>query len=246
MAAQPQPTDDRPFVLINMAMSADGKIATANGAVSTFGSGRDKQNLLDLRATADAVMAGARTVDAHPVTLGSGGAKYRRRRVAHGLAENNLRIVVSGSASLDPNAAIFKTKSSPVIVIASGSASKPKLERLKKSGAEIKQFGDVKIDLSAALKWLRKKHGVRRLLCEGGGELNAALFRARLVDELHLTVCPLVFGGRAASTLCDGLGFEKLSDACALELKSKKRIETELFLVFQVQRDSASNTARAG
>ena len=65
-----------PFVLVNMAMTADGKIATANRAVSSFSSARDHEHLLELRATADAVMAGARTVDSAPINLGPGPAKY--------------------------------------------------------------------------------------------------------------------------------------------------------------------------
>ena len=55
-----------------MAMTADGKIATANRAVSSFGSRRDQDHLLQLRATADAVMAGARTADLNPINLGPG------------------------------------------------------------------------------------------------------------------------------------------------------------------------------
>ena len=69
-----------PFVLVNMAMTADGKIATANRAVSSFGSARDHDHLLELRATADAVMAGARTVDLNPINMGPGPAMVRRRR----------------------------------------------------------------------------------------------------------------------------------------------------------------------
>src|SRR5271165_1355459 len=98
----------RPFILINMAMTADGKIATANRSVSTFGSPRDHEHLLELRATADAVMAGARTVDAGPVNLGPGGAKYCRWRIRHGLAEYNLRVIVTGSGTVNPRAEIFK------------------------------------------------------------------------------------------------------------------------------------------
>ncbi len=78
-----------PFVLVNMAMTADGKIATANRAVSSFASARDHEHLLALRATADAVMAGARTVDSAPINLGPGPAKFRRERLKHGLAEYN-------------------------------------------------------------------------------------------------------------------------------------------------------------
>src|SRR5437016_13832882 len=84
-----------PFVFVNMAITADGKIATANRAVSSFGSKRDKDHLFELRATADAVMAGARTVDSNPVTMGPGSAKYRRMRIRRGLADYNLRLVVS-------------------------------------------------------------------------------------------------------------------------------------------------------
>ena len=91
---------ERPFVLVNMATTADGKIATANRAVSTFGSARDHAHLLELRATVDAVMSGARTVDSAPVNLGPGAAKYRRQRLRRGLAEYNLRVIVSGSGEM--------------------------------------------------------------------------------------------------------------------------------------------------
>ena len=64
--------------------------------------------MLELRARADAVMAGARTVDLMPISLGPGGAKYRQMRLKHGLAEYNLRVVVSGAATLNPRAAIFR------------------------------------------------------------------------------------------------------------------------------------------
>ena len=67
-----------PFVYVNVAMTADGKLATADRVVSSFSSRRDHEHLMELRTTADAVMSGARTVDLNPVTLGPGSAKYRR------------------------------------------------------------------------------------------------------------------------------------------------------------------------
>ena len=70
-----------PFVFVNMAMTADGKIATANRAVHSFGSARDLAHLYELRATADAVMCGARTVEVAETTLGPGAAKFRRQRL---------------------------------------------------------------------------------------------------------------------------------------------------------------------
>src|SRR3989442_10231166 len=98
-------------------MSADGKIASANGAIPNFGSKRDKQRMMELRTYADAVMSGARTVDLNSVTLGPGSEKYRKMRIRHGLAEYNLRVVVSGSGSIDPSADIFRPSFSPCIII---------------------------------------------------------------------------------------------------------------------------------
>src|SRR5579859_7408623 len=106
-----------PFVLINVATTLDGKLAPANRKFVPFGSPLDRQLLLELRAGADAVMAGARTVDLLPVNLGPGPARYRRQRLRNGLAEYNLRIVVSGSGTLNPKAAIFRRRFSPIIVL---------------------------------------------------------------------------------------------------------------------------------
>jgi riboflavin-specific deaminase-like protein len=222
-----------PFVLVNMAMTADGKIATVNRAVSSFGSARDHEHLLELRATTDAVMAGARTVDSAAINLGPGPARFRRRRLKNGLAEYNLRILVTGSGSLDPGAEIFKHRFSPLLILTTGRASKTKLRRLQTIADEVKICGRVEINFRAALQWLRRHWGVKRLVCEGGGELNGALFRAGLVDEVHLTICPIIFGGRQAPTVADGKGFDRLVQAAPFQIASFKRVGNEFFAVFQ-------------
>ena len=221
-----------PFVFVNMAMTADGKIATANRAVHSFGSARDLAHLYDLRATADAVMCGARTVEVSGTILGAGGAKFRQLRLEHGLAEFNLRVIVSGSGSIRPAAEIFKKKFSPVIVLTTRRTSAKKLAQLRALADEVKVCGEMEVNFRSALRWLRSKWGVKRLLCEGGGELNDALFRAGLVDEINLTLCPKIFGGRTAPTIADGLGFQRLTDAEQYELTSIKREKAELFTVF--------------
>src|ERR1700722_9845551 len=96
----PAPLPDLPFVYLNVATTADGKLAPASRHFVPFSSARDQEHLLELRASADAVMSGARTVDLGAVKLGPGGAKYRRLRLKAGLSEFNLRVVVSGSGSL--------------------------------------------------------------------------------------------------------------------------------------------------
>jgi riboflavin-specific deaminase-like protein len=227
-----------PFVLVNMAMTADGKIATSNRCVSSFGSKRDHDHLLELRATADAVMCGARTADLNRINLGPGGTKYQKQRLKRGLAEHNLRILVSGSGTINPNAEIFRHRFSPIILVTTTRSAHRIRSPLLHLADEIIGCGATEIDFANLLRWLRRERGVKRLLCEGGGELNDALFRASLVDELHLTVCPKIFGGRNAPTISDGLGFEKLSLAAGFELKSVKRVGDELFLVFGKETDA--------
>jgi len=225
-----------PFVLINMSMTADGKIATTNRVVSHFSSPRDHTHLLELRATTDAVMCGARTVDLNEINLGPGDAKFRKQRVKHGLAEYNLRIIITGSGSLNPDAHIFKQRFSPIIVMTTAKASASKLRKLRAVADEVKVFGKTELDLRAALIWLNREWNVKRLVCEGGGELNDAMFRAGLVDELHLTLCPQIIGGRHAPTIADGIGFQRLARAAQLELHTARRIGDELFLVYRTRR----------
>src|SRR5579872_4414475 len=207
-----------PFVLINVAASADGKLAPASRRYVPFSSARDQEHLLELRATADAVMSGARTVDLNPVKMGPGPAKYRRLRLKRGLAEYNLRIVVSGDGTVDPRAEIFKHRFSPIIILTTGRAPQKKLRQLEKLADAVEICGERDLDFALALRWLRQEWGVKRLLCEGGGEINAGLFEAGLVNEVHVTLCPVIFGGRTAPTLADGRGFVRLADAAQLTL----------------------------
>jgi riboflavin-specific deaminase-like protein len=223
-----------PFVFLNLAMTADGKITTANRAASSFSSRRDREHMFELRATADAVLSGARTVDLNPVTLGPGPKKYRRLRLKRGLPEYNLRIVASGSGSINPDAEIFKRRFSPVIILTTRRASARRLKRLRASADEVKICGEKELDFRRAFRWLRQRWKVKRLLCEGGGELDDVLFRAGVVNELNLTICPKIFGGRNAPTIADGVGARRLAAATPLRVKSARRHGNELYLVLRV------------
>jgi riboflavin-specific deaminase-like protein len=221
-----------PFVLVNMAMTADGKIATANRAIHSFGSSRDLRHLYELRATTDAVMCGARTVEISRSILDNGGERFTRRRLRQGLASHNVRVLVSGSGTIDLDADIFQTRFSPIIILTTARISKTNLNRLRKAVQEVKIAGQTEINFRAALGWLHKKWKVQRLLCEGGGELNAAMFAADLVDEVHLTICPQIFGGRTAPTIAEGGESPRLSHAARFDLKTASHQGSELFTRF--------------
>lgn len=221
-----------PFVFSNFAMTADGKIAFASDNFVPFGSARDREHMMELRATADAIICGATTVGVTETILGTGGEKFRRQRLKNHLPEFPLRVVVSGSGSIDADAPIFQKHFSPAIVLTTKRISKLKLNQLRAVATEVKIFGEGEINFRAAFNWLREKWNVRRLLCEGGGEFHGGLIRAGLVDELHLTICPKIFGGSNAPTIAGEKGFSQLASAAQFKLKSAKCFESELFAVF--------------
>ena len=222
----------RPFVRVNMAMTADGKVATASRSIHTFGSPRDARHLYELRAGADAILCGARTVEETRATLGSGGPRFEALRQRNQRAPHALRVVVSGSASISSDAALWQKRFSPILVWTSASAPPHQLDRLRTLADEVWSSPGPDIDFRSALVALARSHGVRDVIVEGGGALNDALFRAGLVDELHLTWCPRIFGGRTAPTLADGIGIPRLADAARFHLKSVRRHDDELFLVY--------------
>lgn len=225
-----------PFVTLNVASTVDGKLAPHTRRFIPFSSQRDQRLLLELRTQADAVMSGARTVDLGLVDLGPGPAKYRKLRLKRGLPEYNLRVVVSGSASLNPEAEIFRHRFSPIIILSCRRADPKRLDRLRRVADAVKVCGDADVDFIEALRWLRDEWKVNRLLCEGGGQVNAGLFRQGVVDEVYLTVAPLIFGGRNAPTMADGQGIAEVREATRLRLKKLDRVGDELFLVYRVRK----------
>jgi riboflavin-specific deaminase-like protein len=222
-----------PFVFMNGAVSADGKLALENRSLIQFSSKRDQKFVLQLRATADAVLCGAETVENFSIDLGADSDACRKKRERKGLPAEPLRVVVSDDGKIDPNARIFGKRASPVIVLTTKPAFKRCAARLR-DVATVKHFGKQTVDFARAFRWLRHEFGVKRLLCEGGGETNAALVESGIVDEIHITVCPLVLRGRSAPTFCDGKGAASLKTATRLKLNTVKVVRGELFLTYNV------------
>jgi len=222
-----------PIVLINGAVSADGKLALENRSLIQFSSPRDQFLVFQMRARTDAVLSGAETVKTFNIDLSAGPPQCRAERKRKGLPAEPLRILASQDGKITREARIFKKPVSPVIVLTTRHALRRCAEKLR-GLATVKAFGKNKLNFTSAFRWLRDELGIRRILCEGGGETNAALLRAGVVDEIHVTVCPLVLCGRNAPTLCDGQGVKSLALAPRLKLKSARVVKDELFLVYRV------------
>ncbi|MEH2288170.1 RibD family protein [Nostoc sp.] len=239
----------RPHTTVVLAMSADGKIADFKRSPARFGSRVDKAHLEKQIAASDAVLFGAGTLDAYGTTLTITDPTLVELRAQGGKPRQPVHIVTTNSANLNPEIRFFKQ---PVrrwlLTTTSGEISwKERLQTLSSTLATRVQeyppeFEQIlvfetptrEIDISAALKHLATLH-ITRLAVLGGGELVASLLELDLIDELWLTVCPLILGGNTAPTAVDGKGF--LPDlAPKLELIEVHTVEQEVFLHYRLQR----------
>jgi riboflavin-specific deaminase-like protein len=224
----------RPFVTANFAITADGRISTRNFTPSDFSSRRDKRRLLEIRAACDAVLVGARTLAADSMTLGIPAADLRDARRKAGLPELPLRVIVSSSGRIDPALRIFREPAAPILIF-STTRMPSRTRTALAAKAHLHLHESPTVDLQRTLATLRRGHGIRRLVCEGGGELFRSLLQAGLVDELHLTLCPRLFGGSGAPTLT-GVASRFLPRSTRVRLEEMLVSDRECFTRWKVLR----------
>ena len=207
---------ERPYVFLNVAMTADGKIDTFERRGASISSQRDKKRVDRLRAEADAVMVGGRTLLDEDPKLTVKSADLRAAREANGLTGNPVKVGIVSVADLKPDSAFLTVGPARIVIFTTQGTSKKQLDFLRARGVELFVDEKQRVDLPKALHTL-KGIGINRLMVEGGGTLNFELLRLGLVDELTAYVAPLVFGGESAPTLAAGLGLVR-SAAISLKL----------------------------
>jgi riboflavin biosynthesis pyrimidine reductase len=182
---------DRPHVRLNFVCSVDGAIAvgTVSKGLQTPGDNRVYQQLRDL---ADVVLVGGGTVRTEGYGPARADPERRARRRALGRAEVPAIAVVSSSLNLDPSAPLFTDAVARTIVIThAGKRDDPGAALAEV--ADVIVAGDLVVDLPLALTTLAQR-GLTRILCEGGPHLFGSLLAAGCVNELCLTVSPLLAG----------------------------------------------------
>lgn len=222
----------RARVLVNMAMSLDGKVTSTSREPTAFTGKEDRRLLIEIRAMADALVVGATTAALDYETMGLSDAELCAKRVRRGQREHPLRVIVSGSLAISPLAKVFHAPVAPLILACSSRASRTRRTRLAPL-AHLIECGRDEVNVRRLFEILTSEYRCRTILCEGGPTLNDALFRAKLVDELFLTLVPRVVGGRTAPTLVEGRGFARLADAANGQLISCRRGMTEWFLHYR-------------
>lgn len=213
---------NRPYVFINVAMTADGKIDTFERKGAAISSKRDKERVDELRASADAVLVGGKTLLGELPKLTVKSEALREARVKRGESPNPIKVgVVTSIANADIplDSDFIKSGSAKVVIFTTSRTSISKLENLQAHGVEVfVHENSPHVDLIRMMETL-KKIGVKRLMVEGGGTMNFELMRLGLVDELTAYVTPMIFGGSNSPTLADGLGLT-LEKAIPLKLSN--------------------------
>ena len=235
MSHEPNP---KPQIAVILAASADGKIADASRSAARFGSPTDRAHLEQQIARSDAVLFGAGSLRAYGTTLRISNPELLQQRQEAGKSPQPIQIVVSRWAKFDPQWQFFQQPIPRWLLTTLSGAEhwqgRGEFEQILALERPVPNPGNPEIDWTAALQYLAKL-GLSRFAVLGGGELVASLLAADLVDEIWLTICPLLLGGTAAPSPVDGAGFpEKL--APRLELLSVETIGSEVFLHYRLQR----------
>jgi len=229
---------NRPFVFINVAMTADGKIDTFARKGAAISSQRDKERVDQLRAESDAVMVGGRTLLDEDPKLTVKSEALRAERVARGLSPNPIKVAVVTKAELNPHAKFLHEGNARVVIFTTHQTSKDQLaalHALRAQGVEVIVHASERVDLAKMLQTL-KELGINRLMVEGGATLNFELLRLGLVDEISAYMAPMIFGGESAPTMAAGSGLER-SAAVPLKLIHVKKWEDGgIIIKYQIER----------
>ena len=215
-----------------MASTADGKIATVDREAARFGSEEDQRRLREHVAWADALFMAAGTLRAYGGTFVVRSEEYLQQRRRSGQQPQPTSVIATRSLDLPLDLAFFAEQDIPRAIAttaAQGAAARATFD----GHAEVIARGQDDIDAPAIFADLEAR-GMRRILLLGGGELNFACVSAGLVDELHLTISPFLYGGRASPTMLAGEGFS-LDNAISLTLESVEQVDDELFLRYTIR-----------
>lgn len=217
-----------------LAMTADGKIADGNRSAAKFSSAQDFRHLEEQVAQADAVLIGAGTLRIHGTTMRVLDPELIQARVERGQTPQPIQIVCSRSGDFNPDLKFFRQPVPRWLLTATcytANMNSKKFDRV------LSISNDQNIDLQKA--WLELASlGIDRLCILGGSEIATALWEQDLIDELQLTICPVIFGGATAPTPCMGNG---LAIPHQLELIGTRSIGQEVYLHYRRIQPSPKN-----
>lgn len=219
----------RPYVILNAAMTLDGKIANSSGSSNISGA-KDLERVHELRKDCDGIMVGIGTVLADDPRL-------TVHKIDAKPSDNPVRIVVDSKCRTPADARITNGDAKTIIAMANEYKDEfkasDKYEILKSKGVKFFFSGDVQVDLKMLMIYLHEE-GIDKLMLEGGSTLNFSMIKAGLIDEISICVAPMVVGGVNAKTFFDGEGFNTMDESVKLKLIDYYRLDKDFILNYKV------------
>ncbi len=224
-----------------MAVTADGKIDTVARRGARISGASDSARVDALRAEADAILVGGRTLLAEDPRLTVRDPALVHERRAAGRSEQPTKVGVTrsigptgGNGGLPVPSRFLSEGGARVVIATTVACESAVVDDLTASGAEVLLHPGMRVDLALLLEQLRQA-GIEHLMVEGGGTIVAAFLAAGLVDEVQLAYAPLIFGGADAPTPVSGPGFGA-DEAIHLNLVDVDRsIDGDIVARYQVQ-----------
>ena len=207
----------KPYVILNAAMTLDGKIATKTGSSEISGP-EDLERVHEIRKKADGIMVGIGTVLADDPRL-------TVHKIPSSKSDNPIRVVVDNKARTPIDFRILNDDADTIIAVGSicdennPDSDEDAVSRAKAISQKADVFYSSKtpVDLVEFMDYLYSK-GIRTLMLEGGATLNFSMIKDNLIDEVRICIAPMIAGGKDAKTFFDGEGFDYMKDAVKLEL----------------------------
>ncbi|HMK54543.1 MAG TPA: 2,5-diamino-6-(ribosylamino)-4(3H)-pyrimidinone 5'-phosphate reductase [Methanobacteriaceae archaeon] len=213
----------KPRVILNAAMTLDGKIATKAGSSEISGE-KDLLRVHQLRQECDAIMVGINTLLADDPRL-------TVHKISANPIDNPVRVVVDSKARTPLNFRIL-SKDAPTIIAVSEKAPQDRIDKLLKK-VDVMVCGKERVDLNCLMDKLGS-FGIKTLMLEGGSTLNYSMLFAGLVSEVRVCVAPMIAGGIQAKTLVDGDGVNHMKDSLKLKLIKSYSLNEDLILEYEV------------
>jgi riboflavin biosynthesis pyrimidine reductase len=232
----PPAPPDRPYAVLNMVMSVDGKVAI-DGIEKGLGSAVDHRLMRELRVHADVILNGAETLRRTGASPRLGYADLDALRAGRGARPLPLAATLSRSGDLPFERIFFTARDFDAVVYLSESCTPERRAAVEAAGRPVVMLPAGR-EIPAMLRHMRHDLDASLLVLETGPTLNAELFALDAIDEFFVTVGPLIVGGAASLTPVGGDGAFSLETARRLHLISAVPNEEtgEVYLRYRVRR----------
>jgi diaminohydroxyphosphoribosylaminopyrimidine deaminase / 5-amino-6-(5-phosphoribosylamino)uracil reductase len=220
-------TTGRPFVVLKVAASLDGKMAARDGSSRWITGDEARKDAHRLRAASGAVVVGAGTAIADRPQLTVRLDGYRGRQP--------LRVLVDSSGRTPADGPLFEG-GSPTWVVTTGTADRAGVDAWRERGVQVRELDGERVPLRSLMADLGE-NGIQSVLIEGGSTLAWSAIEEGVVDRLVLYLAPKLIGGTGAPSVLGGAGIGSITDAVPLTIRSVERLGDDVKVVADVHRD---------